>query len=108
MRDDKLRRFFKALGDKTRFDIVEELGRTGESSVTELGLTLGVTQPLMSWHVRVLRGVGVITTRRQGRQVFCSLNRQNIAAYQERLTLLAEGRLPVPEPGAPHPAPQPS
>ncbi len=104
MRDERLRRFLKAMGDKTRFDVVEELGRTGECSVTELCLTLGVTQPLMSWHVRMLRSVGVISTRRQGRQVFCSLDRQSFAAYRDRLDALVAGQVPAPDTLEPLPA----
>jgi len=92
MRDDKLRRYFKALADKTRFDIVEELGRIGESSVSNLCLGLGVTQPLMSWHVRVLRAAGIVATRRHGRQVFCSLDKRSIAYFQERFGLLVQGQ----------------
>jgi len=108
IRDERLRRYFKAMADRTRFDIVEELGRVDESSVTALSLELGVTQPLMSWHVRMLRGAGVITTRRQGRQVFCALDRQGIAAYQERFAAVVAGRAPAPEPAAPQRAPLPS
>ncbi len=92
MRDDRLRRYFKALGDKTRFDIVEELGQTGERSVSSLCLGLGVTQPLMSWHVRVLRAAGIVVTRRHGRQVFCSLDHKSIAVCQERFALLTQGQ----------------
>jgi ArsR family transcriptional regulator len=91
MRDEKLRRYFKALADRTRFDVIEELGRIGESSVSDLCLNLGVTQPLMSWHVRTLRHAGIITTRRSGRQVFCSLDHQGIAAFQARFMDLVEG-----------------
>ena len=104
MRDEKLRRYFKALADKTRFDIVQELGRRGESSVSELCLNLGVTQPLMSWHVRMLRYAGIIVTRRVGRQVFCSLDRPTIAAFQSRFAGLVDGHAPITEPTA---APQP-
>ncbi len=103
MRDDRLRRYFKALGDKTRFDIVEELGRIGEGSVSALCLELGVTQPLMSWHVRVLRNAGIVSTRRRGRQVFCSLDRKTIVTLQERFMLLVQGQplaadAPLPSP----------
>ncbi len=93
MRDERLRRYFKAMADKTRFDIVQALGRVGESTVTDLCLNLGVTQPLMSWHVRTLRHAGVITTRREGRQVKCSLDRPSIAAFQARISALTEGQL---------------
>ena len=94
MRDEKLRRYFKALADKTRFDVVQELGRIGETSVTDLCRVLGVTQPLMSWHVRTLRHAGIVATRRHGRQVLCSLDRPSIAAFQARLAALVEGQAP--------------
>jgi len=107
MRDDRLRRYFKALGDKTRFEIVQELGRTGECSVTELCLSLGVTQPLMSWHIRALRGIGIVVTRRHGRQVFCSLDRASIMDYEARFAELVAGRGPLPESLAPQKMPLP-
>ena len=107
MRDERLRRYFKALGDKTRFDVVQQLSRISESSVTDLCVILGVTQPLMSWHVRILRNAGIVTTRRHGRQVFCSLDRPNIAALQARFSALVNGRGPVPERAA-APLPLPS
>jgi len=107
MRDEKLRRYFKALGDKTRFDVVQQLSRMSESSVKDLCLILGVTQPLMSWHVRILRNAGIVTTRRHGRQVFCSLDRPSIAALQARFNDVVHGRGPVPESAA-SPLPLPS
>ncbi|HZS86689.1 MAG TPA: metalloregulator ArsR/SmtB family transcription factor [Chloroflexota bacterium] len=107
MRDEKLRRYFKALADRTRFDIVQELGRTGERSVSDLCLNLGTTQPLMSWHVRMLRNAGVIATRRQGRQVFCSLDRASLAAFQQRFEALIEGQAPLVEPSSARHAPIP-
>lgn len=94
MRDERLRRFFKAMADRTRLDVVQKLSRSGEVSVTDLCLNLGVTQPLMSWHVRTLRHAGIVSTRRQGRQVLCSLDRSSIAAFQVRLSALVEGQTP--------------
>jgi DNA-binding transcriptional ArsR family regulator len=61
----------------------------------------------MSWHVRILRNAGIVTTRRHGRQVFCSLDRQNIAALQARFNTLVNGWSSVPEPTA-APVPLPS
>ncbi len=45
-----------------------------EITVTALTDLLGLSQPLVSWHLRKLRRAGLITTRRVGRQVYCSLN----------------------------------
>jgi ArsR family transcriptional regulator len=88
----ELRLYFRALADVRRLRMVNEMARTPEISVKELCLRLRASQPLVSWHLRVLVRCGLVTTRRQGRQVFCSLNRVAFAAYQARLTsLIGEG-----------------
>jgi ArsR family transcriptional regulator, arsenate/arsenite/antimonite-responsive transcriptional repressor len=81
----ELRLYFRALADVRRLRMVTILASTGEVGVKELCVRLRASQPLVSWHLRVLKRCGLVTTRRQGRQVFCSLNRQAFAAYQVRL-----------------------
>ncbi len=44
-----------------------------------------MSQPRISWHVRMLRLGGVIRVRRDGRQVWCSLDVENIRRYRQRL-----------------------
>src|SRR5207248_7520408 len=73
-----------ALANPTRLRIVEELA-AGESSVNDLAARLRIAQPLISWHLRMLRMGGVIRTRREGRQVYCSLDLESIRRYRERL-----------------------
>src|SRR6185312_15100808 len=81
----ELRLYFRALADVRRLRMVTILAATGEVGVKELCARLRASQPLVSWHLRVLKRCGLVTTRRQGRQVFCSLNREAFAAYQGRL-----------------------
>lgn len=81
----ELRLYFRALADVRRLRIVSILAATGEVGVKELCLHLRASQPLVSWHLRVLKRCGLVTTRRQGRQVFCSLNRDAFSAYHTRL-----------------------
>jgi len=50
--------------------------------VLELVRLLGLSQPLASWHLRILRQAGLISTRRLGRQVFCRLNRERLAEFR--------------------------
>ena len=38
-----------------------------------------MTQPLVSQHLRVLRGAGVVRTRRRGREIAYSLTDQHLA-----------------------------
>jgi DNA-binding transcriptional ArsR family regulator len=47
-----------------------------------------MSQPHISWHLRTLRLGGVIRTRRDGRQVYCSLDIDNIARFRARLDQL--------------------
>src|SRR5437763_17180141 len=70
-----LRNMAKALGDLARLSIVYHLVQHDEITVTALTEMLGLSQPLVSWHLRKLRRADLITTRRVGRLVYCSLNK---------------------------------
>jgi DNA-binding transcriptional ArsR family regulator len=76
---------FLALANPTRLRILERLGKVGEDSVNDLAAFLRMSQPRISWHLRMLRVGGVIRTRREGRQVYCSLDVENIARERVRL-----------------------
>jgi DNA-binding transcriptional ArsR family regulator len=86
----ELRLYFRALADVRRLRMVAILATTGEVGVKELCAHLRASQPLVSWHLRVLKRSGLVNTRRQGRQVFCSLNRDAFAAYQGRIARAIE------------------
>jgi ArsR family transcriptional regulator, arsenate/arsenite/antimonite-responsive transcriptional repressor len=70
-----LKNMTKALGDLARLSIVYHLAQRDEITVTALTEMLGLSQPLVSWHLRKLRRADLITTRRVGRLVYCSLNK---------------------------------
>ena len=76
---------FLAFANPTRLRILELLGKVGEESVNDLAADLHMSQPRISWHLRMLRLGGVIRTRREGRQVYCSLDVENIARFRARL-----------------------
>jgi DNA-binding transcriptional ArsR family regulator len=79
---------FLALANPTRLRILQRLGAVGEESVNDLAGYLHMSQPRISWHLRMLRVGGVIRTRREGRMVFCSLDVENIARERVRLDQL--------------------
>ncbi len=58
--------------------MLERLGQVGEESVNDLAAYLHMSQPRISWHLRMLRVGGVVKTRRDGRQVYCSLDVENM------------------------------
>ncbi len=76
--------YFEGLANPTRLLIVERLASTDEMRVSELADYCKVSQPRMSWHLRILRKAEVIRTRRDGREVFCRLDRDAIASHVKR------------------------
>jgi DNA-binding transcriptional ArsR family regulator len=76
---------FLAFANPTRLRILERLGEVGEENVNDLAAHLRMSQPRISWHLRMLRVGGVIRTRRDGRQVYCSLDVENIARERAEL-----------------------
>ena len=84
----ELRVFHKALADVNRLRIVRRLAE-GPATIGDLIDTVGLSQPLVSWHVARLKAAGVVETKRTGREVFCQL-RANVfdeTAAREKLLL---------------------
>jgi DNA-binding transcriptional ArsR family regulator len=52
--------------------------------VRELVGEVGLSQPLVSWHVGRLRAAGLITTRRIGRETICSVRPEAFDAFAAR------------------------
>ena len=76
---------FLGFANPTRLRILQRLGEKGEENVNDLALHLRMSQPRISWHLRMLRVGGVVRTRRDGRQVYCSLDVDNMARERARL-----------------------
>ncbi|WP_246039387.1 ArsR/SmtB family transcription factor [Glycomyces buryatensis] len=68
----------RALSAPLRIAIVMELA-PGPKFVHEIVEVLGVTQPLVSQHLRVLRGAGIVRGTRSGREISYSLIDDHIA-----------------------------
>jgi ArsR family transcriptional regulator len=87
----ELRGFHKALADVNRLRIVQRLA-SGAATVTELIDHVGLSQPLVSWHLGKLRAAGIVTTRRSGRETVCSLVPESFDAQRAReRALLGQG-----------------
>jgi ArsR family transcriptional regulator len=75
-RQDALRRFkaevFRVLAHPTRIHIVESL-RDGELCVSAILDRIDVEPANLSQHLSVLRAKGLVSTRKEGNQVFYSL-----------------------------------
>jgi len=64
---------FKALSDPTRREILRLLSH-GEKTAGELAEQFDMTKPSMSHHFAVLKDAELITSRREGQQIWYRLN----------------------------------
>jgi DNA-binding transcriptional ArsR family regulator len=101
----RLRTLYRALGDETRLRVIGLLAELGPVPVNALSARVQLSQPLISWHLRILRLAGLIETRRQGRETICRLR---TAAFDElheaesRLIAGTAGVQPSSAPGSAH------
>ena len=80
-------RVFDAMGDPTRRQVLELL-RDGERAVVELAAELPVSRPAVSQHLRVLKGAGLVTERREGTRHLYRVDPEGLATlrtYLERM-----------------------
>jgi DNA-binding transcriptional ArsR family regulator len=63
----------KALSDPTRLTLAEALSEGGELCVCDLSWIVGRSQNLVSHHLRTLRSLGMVRSRRDGKLVMYSL-----------------------------------
>ena len=76
---EQLAALFRLLSDRTRLNLLMLLA-DGERNVTSLCEALNLPQPTVSHHLGLLRMSNVIANRRDGKQVFYSLNgREGVA-----------------------------
>jgi ArsR family transcriptional regulator len=99
--DHALVRALRALGDTTRFRMVQEIAAGGELCCGEVAERFDVTQPTISHHLKVLCVAGVLSVRCQGKHRFISVNRSlllNLAKLlPARLTPAQKPRLARPQ-----------
>jgi ArsR family transcriptional regulator, arsenate/arsenite/antimonite-responsive transcriptional repressor len=91
----ELKMMIKALTGVARLTIVYHLAHHDEITVTELTDMLGLSQPLVSWHLRKLRRAGFIGTRRIGRQVYCFLDKTFYRDFLQQLETLIDPAIQV-------------
>jgi ArsR family transcriptional regulator len=70
--------FCKALGDETRQRILEILQTEGEKCVSDLVDLFDVSQPTISHHLNFLKQANLVTSRREGKQIYYRANQDNI------------------------------
>jgi DNA-binding transcriptional ArsR family regulator len=80
---DELDKAFKALGDKTRRDILSMLDGGSEKPATVFFNTFDSAQPTISKHIRTLENAKLIHRRIDGRQHFFRANPVMLSVLSE-------------------------
>lgn len=77
---------FKVFGDSTRLRILNALFEQEEYSVYDLSDTLQMTQSATSHQLKVLKQARLVKSRREGKQIFYSLDDDHVR------TMISMGR----------------
>ncbi len=81
----EIEKFGKAMGNASRYRIVEALFR-GPKTVTELVQITKFSQPLVSQHLKVLKACELVSDQRQGQEVLYTVNSEHTIRLLQRLT----------------------
>ncbi len=91
---EDLASIFKALSDPTRLRLIKLLAQQEPGSalcVMALADRLGVSQPAVSQHLRVLRNLGLVRGERRGFRVHYFLDEKELARWREATQKALEG-----------------
>lgn len=73
MEFEKYAAIYKALGDATRLEIVRML-ESGAMCACNILERFDITQPTLSYHMKILQACGLVESRKQGTWIHYSLN----------------------------------
>lgn len=76
---------FKALGDPTRLRIIRMLASKMEDNlcVIDLAKKLGITQPAVSQHIKVLKSIDILKPNRKGFRIHYSIDADVLNTYKK-------------------------
>jgi ArsR family transcriptional regulator len=72
---DEMAEFFRVLGDPTRIEILRLLSGGEEVACTTLEQILPISKSTISYHIKALKTVGLLTVRKDGRYYHYTLRR---------------------------------
>jgi len=73
---------FKALADETRLKIVEMLS-CGEMCACDILESFDITQPTLSYHMKILTDCGLVNSRKEGSWIRYSNNTELVSSVKE-------------------------
>ena len=76
--DTSLSEIFKVLSDDNRLKIVLKIAK-GKMCANEILGEIGISQPTLSHHMKVLTDTGLVSANKEGTQVYYELNHSKVS-----------------------------
>jgi ArsR family transcriptional regulator len=86
---DQAANVFKALADPTRVRILKTISHMAEMCECNIVPAFGLSQPTISYHLKVLREAGLISSERRGQWVWHRVNEKAVLGAVRTLTDIA-------------------
>lgn len=71
-------RIYKAFGDESRLQILEQL-KSGELCACKLLEELNISQPTLSHHLKILCDAGIVKVRKAGKWMYYSISQEGMS-----------------------------
>jgi ArsR family transcriptional regulator, arsenate/arsenite/antimonite-responsive transcriptional repressor len=82
MMDEKfIAKAAKAVGDRNRLRILQEIARQGSITCAEAQQLTSLAQPSISHHIKLLTESGLVDADKNGRCVYLSLNKEKMGEF---------------------------
>jgi DNA-binding transcriptional ArsR family regulator len=80
----------RAVNHTLRKKLLEVIQTKGEVNVTDIYSKLKIEQSVASQHLAIMRRAGLLTTRREGKQIYYSINKKRLAGIVNLSQKLAQ------------------
>ena len=74
----------KALSDEVRLEILNIIGHR-ELMVNEIADKTSVSRPTVSHHLQILKRAGIVTSRKEGKEMYYSVNMYTLTSLSESI-----------------------
>ena len=78
----------RSLNHKLRQQIIKIINENEKLAVTEIYVKLRLEQSVASQHLAILRKAGIVTTKREGKFIYYTINKKRVEAIDEFVTKL--------------------
>ncbi len=87
----RMAKVFKALGEPTRLKIIKILASEGGyCCVGAMAKRLGISQPAVSQHLKILKDAGILDSKRMGFHVHYFVDAKTLRSYKKQIDELIE------------------